>query len=156
GLSLAFVDASASAVWPPTGIAIAALLLFGEDLWPGVALGAFLVNIATSGAVGASIGIAAGNTVEALAAVALAKLFASGVRAFERTPDVLRFYLCAGLVAPAISATVGVTSLVLTRLTLPSVASAVWLTWWLGDAAGAVIVAPALILVWRDRRLWTA
>jgi PAS domain S-box-containing protein len=156
GLSLAFLDASASAVWPPTGIAIAALLLFGRDLWPGVALGAFLVNISTSGAVAASLGIALGNTLEALAAVALVNAFAGGVRAFERATDVLRFAMVAGLAAPAISATVGVASLVLTGLTLPSNASAVWLTWWLGDAAGAVVVAPALILLWTDRRQLTS
>ena len=150
GLSLAFLDASASAVWPPTGIAIASLLLFGRDLWPGVALGAFLVNISTSGGIVASLGIALGNTLEAIVAVALVDVFAGGARAFERASDVLRFSIVAGLAAPVISATLGVASLVVTGLTPLSHASPVWLTWWLGDAAGAVVVAPALILLWTD------
>src|SRR6476659_10335362 len=88
GLSLAVLDASASAVWPPTGIVIASLLLFGRNLWPGVALGAFLVNISTSGGIVASLGIALGNTLEAIVAVALVAVFAGAVRAFARASDV--------------------------------------------------------------------
>src|SRR5256884_33431 len=65
GLSLALVNTSATAVWPPTGIAIAALLLFGSRLWPGVLIGAFLVNVSTTYGLGSSIGIAVGNTLEA-------------------------------------------------------------------------------------------
>src|SRR3989449_11514773 len=68
GLSLAFVYASASAVWPPTGIALAALLLWGYRLWPGIFLGAFLVNITTQGSLATTLGIATGNTLEALLA----------------------------------------------------------------------------------------
>src|SRR5258706_391968 len=62
GLKLAFVHANASAVWAPTGIALAAFLLLGYRVWPGIALGAFLVNITTAGSVATSLGIAAGNT----------------------------------------------------------------------------------------------
>src|SRR5436309_2709344 len=64
GLSLAFINASASAVWPPTGVALAVLLLFGLRLWPGIFIGAFLVNITTQGSVLTTLGIAAGNTLE--------------------------------------------------------------------------------------------
>ncbi len=66
GLSLAFVNASTTAVWPPTGIALAAVLIVGPWIWPGIALGAFLVNLTTSGSFLASVGIASGNTIEAL------------------------------------------------------------------------------------------
>ena len=84
GLSLAYVHASASAVWPPTGIAFAALLLWGYRLWPGIFLGAFLVNITTpsqvdgawSIAIGSSLLIAVGNTLEAVCGAALARRFA--------------------------------------------------------------------------------
>ena len=69
GLSLAYLNASASPIWPPTGIAIAALVLFGRDLWPAVAAGALLVNLTTSGTLWVSAVIAAGNTCEALVAV---------------------------------------------------------------------------------------
>src|SRR5439155_1306608 len=66
GLSLASVHASASAVWPPTGLAIGALIVGGRRLWPAVLLGAFVVNITTAGSIATSVGIAVGNTLEAL------------------------------------------------------------------------------------------
>src|SRR5881394_2947715 len=79
GLSLAFVNASASAIWPPTGLALAVLLLRGYRLWPGVFLGAFLVNIVTQGGVAITLGIATGNTLEALLAAWLVRRFANGL-----------------------------------------------------------------------------
>ena len=84
GLSWAYVHASASAVWPPTGIALAALLLWGYRLWPGIFLGAFLVNITTEGSLLTTLGIAAGNTLEALLAAWGINRFADGAKAFER------------------------------------------------------------------------
>src|SRR5262245_62163448 len=66
GLALAVINSSASAVWLPTGIALAGVLLGGSRLWPAIALGAFLVNVTTTGHVATSLGIAAGNTGEAL------------------------------------------------------------------------------------------
>src|SRR5438876_4009141 len=80
GLSLAFVNASASAIWPPTGLALAALLLWGFRLWPGIFLGAFLVNISTQGSPAATLGIATGNTLEALLAAWLVRRFCNGLR----------------------------------------------------------------------------
>src|SRR5215210_793519 len=65
GLHFAFVHASASAVWPPTGIALAAALLFGRRIWPAIFIGAFLVNLTTSGSIASSLGIAGGNALEA-------------------------------------------------------------------------------------------
>src|SRR6185369_3681009 len=82
GLSVAFLNKSASAVWPPTGIALASLLLWGGRLWPGVFLGAFLVNITTQGPLLTSVGIATGNTVEAVLGWALVRQFASGISVF--------------------------------------------------------------------------
>src|SRR5205814_8831132 len=76
GLSLAFVNASASAVWPPTGIALAALLIFGNSVWPGLLLGAFLVNFTTAGTFLTSIGIAGGNTLEGLIGAYLVRRYA--------------------------------------------------------------------------------
>src|SRR5689334_10470375 len=67
GLSMAFVQANATAVWPPSGFALAGLLIFGVDLWPAVLVGAFLVNVTTTATpVVASGGIAIGNTLEAV------------------------------------------------------------------------------------------
>jgi diguanylate cyclase (GGDEF)-like protein/PAS domain S-box-containing protein len=146
GLMLAFVNPSATAVWPPTGIALAALLVFGYRLWPAILVGAFLVNITTSSSVPASLMIAVGNTLEALVGAYLINRYAHGRRVFERAQDIFRFIVLAGVVGTTVSATIGVTSLVLNGLaTLPS-APYVWLTWWLGDATGALIVAPVLIL----------
>ena len=76
GLSLAFATPSVTAIWPPTGIALAALILFGYRLWPGVALGAFLANSWTGVPIYAVLGITAGNTLEALAGAYLLRGFA--------------------------------------------------------------------------------
>src|SRR5437016_12610359 len=74
GLMLAFVHASATAVWPPTGIALAAFLVFGYRVWPGIFAGAYLANITTAGTVATSLGIAAGNTLEGLTGAYLVKI----------------------------------------------------------------------------------
>jgi len=97
GLMLALVNPSASAVWPPTGIALAALLLVGYRVWPGILIGAFLVNVTTAGSVATSLGIAAGNTLEALVAAHLANRLAGGRRAFDGPQGVVLFVVLAGL-----------------------------------------------------------
>src|SRR2546421_5635421 len=80
GLRLAVVNPSATAVWPPTGIALAALLLAGYDVWPAIMVGAFLVNLTTTGAVPSAVAIAAGNTLEGLLGAYLVNRFARGRR----------------------------------------------------------------------------
>jgi len=146
GLHFAFVHASATAVWPPTGIALAAVLLFGRGIWPAIFVGAFLVNVSIAGAIASSLGVATGNTLEALAGAFLVERYAGGVRAFERGRTTLQFLVLAGLASTAVSATIGAASLVLTGEASRAALGAIWLTWWLGDAAGAVIVAPLLLL----------
>src|SRR5262245_3181858 len=152
GLSLALVHASASAVWPPTGIALAAFLVLGLRAWPAILAGAFLVNATNVGSVATSIGIAAGNTLEGFAGALLVERFANGRRAFERPQDVFKFVALAGLVATAISPSIGLTSLCLGGFASWSRFGPIWLTWWLGDAGGAIVVAPALILWAGDPR----
>src|SRR6266404_4531266 len=88
-LRLASVHPSASPVWPPTGIAIATLVGLGLRFWPAVFAGAFVVNLTTAGSVLTSLGISAGNTLEAVLAAYLIIRFANGRRAFERTWDIL-------------------------------------------------------------------
>jgi diguanylate cyclase (GGDEF)-like protein len=146
GLSLAFVNPSATAVWPPAGIALAAFLILGDYVWPAILLGAFLVNFTTSGSALPSLGIAMGNTIEGLVGAYLVNRYAHGSRAFARAQDVLKFTILAGLFGTVISATIGVTSLVWGGLAPQSDILAVWLTWLLGDATGILIVAPLLIL----------
>jgi signal transduction histidine kinase/integral membrane sensor domain MASE1/CheY-like chemotaxis protein len=153
GLKLAFIHASATAVWPPAGIALAALLLRGYRLWPAVFLGAFVANITTAGSVATSLGIGAGNTLEAVAGAYLVTRFASGRQAFARGQDVIKFVVLAAIVSTTISATIGVGSLVLGGFAAGSDAASIWLTWWLGDAAGDVLVVPLLILWAEEPRL---
>ena len=146
GLSLAIVHPSASAIWPPSGIALAALLLWGYRLWPGVFLGAFLVNITTQGALLVSLAIAAGNTLEAVLGAVLINRFANGPKVFERARNTFKFVLLAALVSTAVSATIGVGSLVLGGHAPWSQYGSIWLTWWLGDATGDLLVAPLLVI----------
>src|SRR5213594_2492022 len=153
GLSLAFVHASASAVWPPTGIALAATLLLGYRVWPALFLGAFLVNVTTAGSAWTSLGIASGNTLEGLLGAFLVRRFANGRRVFDRERDILTFTALAGLGSTAVRATIGVTSLSLGGYASWERFGAIWLTWWLGDAAGALVVAPVLILWGMDPAL---
>jgi diguanylate cyclase (GGDEF)-like protein len=156
GLTLALVNPSATAVWPAAGIALAALLIFGYWAWPGVLLGAFLANVTTAGTVASSFGIAVGNSLEGLLGAYLVTRFAAGKKAFDRPPDTFKFAWLAGMMATTVSATFGVTTLALAGLAKWSAYGTVWLTWWLGDAAGIVIVAPLLILWSADYRLhWT-
>src|SRR5437667_33037 len=90
GLEVAYVHPSATAVWPPTGLTLAAFLLAGYEVWPAILLGAFLVNITTAGSVATSAAIAAGNTVEGLVGAYLVNRFARGHRACERARDVFK------------------------------------------------------------------
>lgn len=149
-LRVAFLNPSASAVWPPTGIALASLLMFGFYAWPAVLIGAFVVNLTTAGNVATSLGIAAGNTLEAIAGAWLAGRFSNGSRAFDRPQDLHRYLFLVGLVSTAVSPSIGVTTLCLGGLTRWTDYGAVWLTWWLGDVGGALTVAPPLIL-WAAR-----
>jgi PAS domain S-box-containing protein len=145
GLLFASVHANASAVWPPTGIALAALLLLGRRAWPAVAVGAFVVNVTTAGSVATSLGIALGNTLEALLGAWLVERRAGGLQAFDRPRDVFAF---AGAVLPGavVSATLGVASLTLAGYARRVDFGAIWLTWTLGDVGGALLVAPPIIL----------
>lgn len=146
GLSFAYVNASASAIWPPTGIAIAIFLLYGLRMWPAIFIGAFIVNLTTQGTIVTSLGIALGNTLEGVIAYILIMRFANGVGVFEKVGSVMRFSLTACL-ATAVAATIGVATLFFGGYTHPGTITSVWLTWWLGDLGGALGVTP-LIFLW--------
>ncbi|MFI5310890.1 MAG: MASE1 domain-containing protein, partial [Gemmatimonadales bacterium] len=156
GLRLAFVNASATAVWPPTGIALAALLVYGYELWPGVFVGAFAANLLTAGDAATSFGIAAGNTLEALAGAWLVNRYAGGAHAVRRSRDIVTMAILAGCISTTISPAIGVTSLALRGFAAWKDYGAIWTTWWLGDCAGSLVVAPAL-LVWYAQPMvrWT-
>jgi diguanylate cyclase (GGDEF)-like protein len=145
-LNLASVHPSISPVWPPTGIAIVTLLVLGRRFWPAIFAGAFIVNLTTAGSLASSLGIALGNTVEAVVATSLVTRFANGRHAFEKTRDVLRFALYAGVISTAGAATIGVTSLTMGGFAPWNQYGLNLRTWWLGDAGGALIFAPFLLL----------
>jgi signal transduction histidine kinase len=144
-LNLAFVNASASPVWPPAGIALAALLVLGYRVWPAIFFGAFVVNFWTTLNILSSLGIACGNTLEALCGAWLVNQFANGARVFDRPQGVFKFALAA-LLSTTLSPTIGVSSLALSGFAQWSNFWAIWPTWWLGDASGDLIVAPLLVL----------
>jgi PAS domain S-box-containing protein len=146
GLSFAFLHASATPIWPPTGIAFASLLLLGPAAWPIVFAGAFIANVTTAGSVATSLGIAIGNTAEALLGAGLVRRFARGAHAFERAQDIFKFAALAAAVSTSVSATIGVSSLALGGFASWSAYRSLWLTWWLGDATGALLVTPLLLL----------
>jgi PAS domain S-box-containing protein len=147
GLTLAGTgNANVTAVWPPAGIAVAALLLVGLRAWPAIAAGAFLTNVTLTGMPTPSLAIAAGNTLSAVAGAVLANRVARGWRAFERGTDSLRFVAVAALLAPVIAATIGTVALRGFGLAGAAESVRVWFTWWLGDASGVALAAPLCVL----------
>ena len=146
GLQLAVMHPSATPVWPPTGISLAAFLLLGYWVWPAIFLGAFVVNVTTAGSIATSLGIATGNTLEGLLGAFLVNHFANGRTVFAEQRDTFAFVLLAALLSTTVSATFGVTSLALGGYADWEKYSAIWITWWLGDAVGALIVTPVIVL----------
>ena len=161
GLSLDAVHGIATVVWPPTGIALAALTLYGMRLWPGIALGALLVNIWAGAPTFAASGVAVGNTLEALLGAFLLRRVIGFRPTLDRLRDVLGLVVLAAGLSPLVSATIGVTSGWVGGV-IPSMSyGQAWWTWWLGDAIGALIVAPG-VCIWSSwprhwmSRLWLA
>jgi PAS domain S-box-containing protein len=150
GITLSVAHGVITPVWAPSGIALAALLIFGRSLWPGVAVGAFLTN-ATSGAEPlVAAGIAAGNTLEALAGSFLLEKVRFRID-LGRVRDVLALVVLAAGLSTLISATNGVAVLSVAGVARGSIGSD-WLLWWFGDAVGILMVTPFLLLAYTHRR----
>src|SRR5437588_8646179 len=151
GLSLAFANVSVSPVWPPTGLAIAALLWLGYRATPGVLIGALLANfLLTDVPLVPSIAIALGNTLEALTAVYLLRRFTESRSPFNRAFDVLKFVVFAAVISTMLAATIGNLSLCVSGHERWQDFQNLWLTWWSGDAIGALMITP-LMLTWAER-----
>jgi signal transduction histidine kinase len=146
GLTLAIIHPSATAVWPGTGIALAAILLLGYEVWPGIFVGAFAVNLTTAGSIVSSLGIASGNTLEAVIGAYFVVRFANGRHVFNRAEGIFKFFFFACVVATTASASVGTASLVLTGFSRGVHWESLWFTWWLGNMAGAILVTPCVVL----------
>ena len=145
GLRLASINPSATPIWPPTGLAIAAILLWGNRIAPAIFVAAFLINQLTAGSIFTSLAIAGGNTLEAVIAGYLVRHWAQGEQVFDSPLGVMKFTLIS-LAATMVSATIGVSSLTLAGYAEMSSFNSVWPTWWLGDFAGALVVAPVVVL----------
>jgi integral membrane sensor domain MASE1 len=145
GLDLAFATGSVTAIWPPTGIALAALVVWGPSVWPGVALGAFLANAWTGVPLVTVLGITCGNTLEGVVGAYLLRRVAGFTPALERVRDVLALVALAAVGSTVIAATIGVGSLIIGDEVSIDEFGSVWRVWWLGDMGGDLLVAPLLI-----------
>ncbi len=150
GLSFSPVAGIATPIWPPSGIALAALLLFGTRLWPGIALGAFSINYFSTGVLSVALGISVGNTLEAVvAAVLLEKLGFD--RRLYRYRDVAMIVFIAAFASTLISAAGGVfTSWVQGLISTDEVSKALS-TWWIGDILGVLVITPFLLVMWETK-----
>lgn len=158
GLSLAIPPGYATAVWPPSGMALAALMLWGPRVWPGIAIGSFLVNVAVSAtnanvsftvlsaAIAASI--AAGSTVQALACAGALRRWVGLEQLFESGSAMLLFTGVA-TVACLVASSWGVATLNIAGVVPPEHFLDTWQTWWLGDLIGMIVFAP-VFLTWRQ------
>jgi signal transduction histidine kinase len=146
GLMMAYVQPNTSPVWPPTGIAIAALLLFGTNLWPGISAGVLLGSLLTGAPFNLAIGMTLGNTLEALAIAYFLKRLVNFHTDISRVQDVI-YLLIGSFFGTMISASVGTLTLMLTDLGEWEFFQTIWTTWWIGDLLGALVITPVL-LVW--------
>jgi signal transduction histidine kinase len=146
GLRMDAVAGFATLVWPPTGIALAALVCWGYRYWPAVFVGAFVVNAWTGAPVLVALAMAAGNTLESVAATYALRRIPGFSPSLSRVRDVLALIVLAAGLCTAISATIGVSSLRLGGVLASSEAADAWRAWWLGDLMGALVVAPVLFV----------
>ncbi|MBA3653646.1 MAG: EAL domain-containing protein [Actinobacteria bacterium] len=154
GLATGFLKGNVAAVWPPTGVALAVLFLYGTRLWPGIAIGALLVN-GTGSAVPflAACGMAAGNTLEALLGAYLLRRVADFRPSLSRVRDVLALGGLAAGISTLASAAVGVTSLWAAGVIPGHAVLSTGRVWWTGDGLSDLIVAPVILLALGTERV---
>jgi two-component system cell cycle sensor histidine kinase/response regulator CckA len=145
GFLAAVAHGVVSSAWPPSGLALAALLLWGPRYWPGITIGAFLVNASSGVPLAGAAGMAVGNTLEAVAGAVLLRRVARFQPSLARLRDVFALALLAAALAPTLSATVGVTSLWLSGAIPSRSLGTLGFVWWSGDATGVLVVAPVLL-----------
>ena len=146
GLALASVHPSATPIWPPTGLALAAVLLWGYRTWPAIFIAAVIANATTAGSVATAIAIATGNTLEAVVGAYLVNRWSRGRHTFSRPNSVAKFALICIVIATPISASIGLTSLATAGYIDRTNFTDAWVTWWLGDVTGALVIAPVIVL----------
>ena len=145
-LTLASINPSATPIWPTAGFSLACVLLFGYRTAPAIFVGSFIVNATTAGSLYTSLGIAAGNTIEGLVTAFLINDWAGGRNAFETLSGVGKVTVSCFAPGAMISATIGVTCLILGGYAEGANLRTLWTTWWMGDSSGMLVIAPALVL----------
>ncbi len=162
GLRINAVHTFAALIWPPSGLAFAYLLIFGIRAWPSIFCGAFVVNFALGAPFFAAMGIATGNTLEAVFGACLC-LNTRGFRtSLDNMRSVLSLFAWGAMCGTLISASIGVASLGLAGRVPAYDMPRTWLTWWVGDVIGILVLSPMLLifanrkkmkpLVWEHRR----
>lgn len=147
GFQLAFAAEQVTTVWAPTGIAIAAVLLWGHRLWPAIWVGAFVANLGSDAPLWTAAVVAAGNTLEALAAAWGLRKVRGFDPALRTVADVVAFAAIAVAASSVISASIGVVTLCSAGVQPWERFPILWRDWWLGDALGALVIAPAILMV---------
>ena len=172
-LFMAIPPGYATAVWPAAGIALVLVLRWGNAAWPGVLIGSFLVNVGTSFEAGSTTAvlrslsiatsIAAGASLQSVFGAFLVRRFVGSPSPLQENREILLFFVLGGLVGCLVSATCGVSTLVVAGLIPLGNAGFSWLTWWIGDAIGVMVFAPVVMSfvsepgdAWRSRRLTVA
>ncbi|MGW1161588.1 MASE1 domain-containing protein [Streptomyces sp. NPDC002513] len=150
GLLQQLVRGQVTPLWPPTGIALAGLLLLGPRVWPGIALGAFLINIRLGPSIPAVLAITTGNTLAPLCSYALLRHAGFHTR-MNRFRDALALVFLGAFTGMLVSATVGSSTLLLVRALPAGGFWPTWWVWWTGDAMGVLLIAP-VVLVLRSAR----
>ena len=149
GLELAYLDGAVAALWPPAGLGLAVLFLYGLRLWPGIVIGDLLLGDFST-PFGTVLAQTVGNTVALVVAALVLRRLTGGRGELDRVFDVLALVACAVLAA-VISGAFGPLALRLGDVIAADEFWRVFRTWMLGDAAGVLVVAPAL-LTWVDDR----
>ncbi|WP_039934190.1 MASE1 domain-containing protein [Streptomyces viridochromogenes] len=146
GLLQQLVRGQVTPLWPPSGIALASLLLLGRRVWPGIAIGAFLTNVWLGPSVLSVLAIAAGNTLAPLCSYALLRRV--GFRhEMNRLRDALALIFLGAFTGMLVSSTIGTGTLVLTGVLDAGDFWPTWSVWWTGDAMGVLAVTPVLLLL---------
>jgi len=146
GLALASIHPSATPIWPPTGVALAAVLLWGYRIWPAIFAAAMIANATTAGSVATAIAIATGNSLEAVVGAYLINRWSGGCNTFSTPNSVAKFALICVVIATPISASIGLSSLAAAGDIEQTNFADAWVTWWLGDVTGALVIAPVIVL----------
>lgn len=152
GLDINSVNHFATLIWPPSGLALGALLLFGYELWPGILLAAFFINLSIGAPPPAALGIAVGNTLEPLVGAYFLREYARFNPLFSRLKDSFAFILTA-FVSTVIASSIGTISLYLAGQITQATFAQTWVTWWVGDSLG-ILVVGAFVVRWLYRPIF--